>query len=90
MDQKRIVDHEGENSTSPPMTGSPARLRSQSTGSQIKSVLLFSIDTVELASDEFSPQYDLPALKTLALNHMRGELAKCDIVEESFGRFTSQ
>jgi len=37
-----------------------------------------------------SSQYDVPALKTLALNHIRGELTKCDIVEEAFGRFTSQ
>ena len=37
-----------------------------------------------------SPQYDVPALKTLALNHMRGELGNCDIVEESFGRFASR
>jgi hypothetical protein len=25
-------------------------------------------------SDKLSPQYDVPALKTLALNHIRGEL----------------
>ena len=37
-----------------------------------------------------TPQYDVPALKTLALDHIRGELAKCDIVEEAFGRFASQ
>ena len=29
-------------------------------------------------------------LKTLALNHIRGELGKCDIVEESFSRFAFQ
>ena len=38
----------------------------------------------------FPPQFDVPALKTLALNHIRGELTKCDIVEETFSRFTSQ
>ena len=41
-------------------------------------------------SDELSPQYDVPALKTLALGHIRGGLAKCDIVEETFSRFASQ
>ena len=40
--------------------------------------------------DTFSPQYDVPALKTLALNRIRSELEKCDIVEESFGRFASR
>ncbi|KAF9777254.1 hypothetical protein BJ322DRAFT_731459 [Thelephora terrestris] len=29
-------------------------------------------------------KYDVPALRTLALNQIRGELSKCDIVEESF------
>ena len=43
-----------------------------------------------LTSNELSPQYDIPALKTLALNHIRGGLRKCDIVEESFSRFASQ
>jgi len=42
------------------------------------------------ASHTLSPQYDVPALKTLALNHIRGELTKCDIVEQTFCRFTSQ
>jgi hypothetical protein len=41
-------------------------------------------------SDMFSLQYDIPALKTLALNHIRSELGKCDIVEESFSRFASK
>ena len=41
-------------------------------------------------SDKLPLQYDAPVLKNLALNHIRGELAKCDIVEESFSRFTSQ
>ncbi|KAF9650018.1 hypothetical protein BDM02DRAFT_3128015 [Thelephora ganbajun] len=35
-------------------------------------------------------KYDIPALKTLALNHIRGELGKCDIVEESSSRFASR
>ena len=35
-------------------------------------------------------QYDVPALKTLALNCIRGELAKCDIVEEAFSKFASR
>ena len=43
-----------------------------------------------LISDKPSLQYDIPALKILALNHMRSELAKCNIVEEAFSRFTSR
>jgi len=35
-------------------------------------------------------KYDVPVLKALALNHIRSELGKCDIVEESFSRFTSR
>jgi len=41
-------------------------------------------------SDISSLQYGVPALKALALNHIRSGLEKCDIVEESFGRFASQ
>lgn len=40
--------------------------------------------------DESLPQYDVPALKALALNRIRGELGRCNIVEESFSRFVSQ
>ena len=41
-------------------------------------------------SDRPLLQYDVPALKTLALDHIRGELAKCDIVEEEFSKFASR
>ena len=41
-------------------------------------------------ANKFPPQYDIPALKSLALNHIRRQLAKCDIVEESFTRFASR
>jgi hypothetical protein len=41
-------------------------------------------------SDKFPLQYNVPALKTLALNQIRSELEKCDIVEESFSRFASR
>jgi len=41
-------------------------------------------------SYKLSLQYDVPALKTLALDHIRGELGKCDIVEETFSRFASR
>ena len=41
-------------------------------------------------SDIFLPQYNVPALKTLALNQIRSELEKCDIVEESFSKFASR
>ena len=43
-----------------------------------------------LISDKLLLQYDVPALKTLALNHIRGGLATCDIVEEAFSRFASR
>ena len=41
-------------------------------------------------SDKLSLQYGVPALKTLALNHIRTGLKNCDIVEESFSKFTSR
>ena len=40
--------------------------------------------------DKVSLQYNVPALKTLALNRIRDELPKCDIIEEAFGRFASK
>ena len=43
-----------------------------------------------LAIDMLSSQYDVPALKALALNHIRSNLGQCDIVEETFSRFTSR
>ena len=33
-------------------------------------------------------QYDVPTLKNLAFDHIRNELKKCDIVEETFSEFT--
>ena len=45
---------------------------------------------VQRISDRIPLQYDVPALKNLALNRIRGELTKCDIVEESFSRFASK
>jgi len=41
-------------------------------------------------SDKPSLQYDIPALKGLALNHARCKLADCHIVEEAFSRFASR
>ena len=41
-------------------------------------------------SDKPSLQYDIPMLKRLALDHMRSELATCNIVEEAFGKFVSR
>jgi len=35
-------------------------------------------------------KYDIPALKALALNHIRGGLRNCDIVAETFSEFTSR
>ena len=40
--------------------------------------------------DTVSLQYNVPALKTLALDRIRGELSKCDIIEEAFSRFASK
>ena len=52
--------------------------------------VVFPIYAEGSTSDTFSPQYNIPALKALALNRIRGELEKCDIVEESFSRFASR
>ena len=51
------------------------------------------IDPAHLAPEKNSQhlrQYDVPALKTLALNHIRNQLAQCDIVEETFCGFASR
>ena len=48
------------------------------------------LDPVQLTSNGLLMQYNIPSLETLALDHIRGELAKCDIVEESFSIFASQ
>lgn len=42
------------------------------------------------ASDKASLQYDVPALKILALDQICDEIEAFDIVEESFGRFASR
>jgi len=52
--------------------------------------LVFAMYSEHLGSYRPSSQYDVPTLKTLALNHIRSELTKCDIVEEAFGRFASR
>ena len=90
MGRKKTVDYEVQNWSTPLMTRFLDRPRSPSTGSHIRSVLVFTIDSAHLASDDGPLQYDVPELRTLALNHIRGELAKCDIVEESFSRFASE
>ena len=41
-------------------------------------------------SEKPSLQYDIPALKKLALNHARSKLANCNIIEEAFSRFASR
>ena len=50
----------------------------------------FTFHTERPTSDVFSLQYNVPALKALALEHVRSGLEKCDIVEESFSRFASR
>lgn len=52
--------------------------------------MLSTIPLVRSASNQRLPQYDVPVLKDLAFNHIRGQLANCDIVEESFSRFAFQ
>ena len=37
-----------------------------------------------------SPEYEVSALKTRALNQICGGLGKCDIVGQSFSKFASQ
>ena len=37
-----------------------------------------------------SAQYDVPALKAIALNNIESDLRKCDIVQEAFSVFTSR
>ena len=41
-------------------------------------------------ADNVLPQCDIPRLKTLALDRIRDELGKCDIVEETFSGFSSR
>ena len=51
------------------------------------------IDPTHLAPERSSPrlqQYDVPALKTLAFNHIRNHLTQCDIVKETFGKLASR
>ena len=64
------------------------RPRSPFTDSRIKFVL--GLHNTLTISYKLSPQYDVPALKTLALDHIRGEVGKYDVVEETFSRFASQ
>jgi len=52
--------------------------------------LFFTVYLGYPISDKPSPQYDVPALRTLALDHIRAGVANCDIVEETFSRFASQ
>ena len=91
MDRNRIADLEAQKWSTHPKTRFPDRLQSPSIDSRIRpaTILRHPLD-IYLASDNASLQYDVPELKTLALNKIRDELSKCDIVEESFSRFTSK
>ena len=68
--------------------GFPGRPQSPFTASLTKFAPSLG-DLLEI-SDKFSPQYDVPVLKILALDRIRCELGKCDIVQESFSKFTNQ
>ena len=50
----------------------------------------FATSVERPTSDKVSLQYYVPALKTLALNQIRSELKKCDIVKEAFSKFASR
>ena len=82
----KIENSEGKKKYSIPATYSLNRPQSLSTDLQIK----FVIYLMHLALDKPPSQYDVPALKNHALNCIRGDLAQCDIVEESFSKFASQ
>jgi len=73
------------------MTTFPDRLQSPSTDSRTRSVSVPNLRSFsEHPTSDRPPQFDVPELKALALDHIRGGLEKCDIVEETFSRFASR
>lgn len=90
MDLNAIANLEAQKSLTRPKTKS-RRLQSPSIDLQIRPVPI-SRDPPDIysAADEESLQYDVSALKTLALNWIRREFSTCDTVEETFSRFASQ
>ena len=90
MGQKRTAGRGALKLSPCPMKTFPDHPQSPFTGSRTKYVPGLRDVLEEPASDKLSPQYDVPALKALALNHIRSELAKCDIVHEAFSRFASR
>jgi hypothetical protein len=87
LDQKRTADRAAQTLSLSLMTAFPNHRQSPFIDLRTKSV---PSHRDVLATDRLSLQYDVPALKTLALDHIRGQLAKCDIVEEAFSRFASR
>ena len=67
---------------------SPGRPQSPFTASPTKFVS--GLLNLPEAFDKFAPQYDVSVLKALALDRIRCELGKCDIVQESFSRFANK
>ena len=90
MDQKRTADLAVQRSSRPVMTRFPGHLQNPFTDSHTRFVPGLRNISGASISYKLSPQYDIPTLKTLALDHIRGELAKCDIVEEAFSGFASR
>ena len=66
------------------------RLQSPSIDLRTRLVPVLRDVPTHLVSDRVSLQYDVPALKSLALDRINGELSRCNIIEESFSRFASQ
>lgn len=85
-----IGDPETEESPHSLITRSLDHPRNLSTDSQTRFVPGLPNPLRGIVNDKLSQQYDVPTLKSLALNHIRGELRRCNIVEETFSRFTSR
>lgn len=90
MGQNRTADREVRKLSTTMKIKSPDRLRNLCTDLQIRSTLAFRLNSGRCLLQKTSPQYDVPELKTLALNCIRGGLAICNIVEDTFCRFVSQ
>ena len=89
MDKSGVAALEIQKSLNHPKTRSH-RLQSPSIDLRTRLVPVLRDVPTHLASDRVSLQYDVPALKSLALDRINDELSRCNIVEESFSRFASQ
>ena len=66
-----------------------SRHQNRSTGSQTRFQTFIPSIVVIVDRDNFV-QYDLPKLKSLALDHIQKNIQGCDIVRETFSVFTSR